>query len=223
MFESKDMQILNCDRWYSTWRGLDLCGLESAFVQLQDCYREPHRAYHTLQHLAECFEHFESVRSLARHPAEVELALWYHDAIYDPQRHDNEDRSRDMALAALSQANALSDVIERVAKLILATKHATTPIEPDAQLVVDVDLAILAAASERFDEYERQVRQEYVWVPWADYCVGRSRILAQFLDRPRIYLTDWFHDRLEQQARMNLQDSIRRLQRPYESVAQSSP
>ena len=203
--------MLTLSDWRRTWYELGLSYRDHEFERLERWYREPHRAYHTLQHLSECFEHFESSRSLAKHPAEVELALWYHDAVYDPRRHDNEERSSDLVLAALSQAGAPRDVIDRVTEMIRATKHAIVPTDPDAQLVVDADLAILAAAPKRFDEYEQQVLQEYDWVPWSEYCTGRSRILSQFLERPRIYATNWFHDRLDQQARTNLQESLRRL------------
>ena len=89
---------------------------------------------------------------------------------------------------------------ERVRALILATKHDAQPTGSDAQLLVDIDLAILGAAPERFDEYERQVQVEYSWVPEEAFRKARVGILEQFLERPAIYSTDAFASRLESSA-----------------------
>jgi hypothetical protein len=98
-----------------------------------------------------------------------------------------------------------------VHQLILATKHNAAPATLDAALLIDVDLAILGAAPGRFDEYERQVRQEYSWVP--GFLVRRKRreILEGFLARPHVYFTDHFRARCEARARANLARSIAQL------------
>jgi predicted metal-dependent HD superfamily phosphohydrolase len=172
------------------WQG-DAALLE----QLLACYREPHRHYHTLQHLEECFGKFDELRDLAAHPADVELAIWFHDAIYDTRRDDNEARSADWARATVG---------ERVADLVMATRHEATPAGIDAQVLVDVDLSILAAPQARFEEYERQVREEYRWVPGPIYRRKRRQVLQSFLERPTIYNTQRFIERYEAQARRNL-------------------
>ena len=107
--------------------------------------------------------------------------------------------------------DALADVA-RIERMILATKHDAIPEDGDARLLVDIDLAILGSAPGRFDAYERQIREEYAWVPEADFRAGRARLLRSLLDRPRIYATDWFHDRLEEKARANLERSLRALE-----------
>ena len=169
-------------------------------------YSEQHRHYHTLQHLRECLAQFEAASMLARHPAEVELALWFHDAVYDPQRKDNEERSADWARASVLAAGCSPDIAERGAALVLATRsHVATADDPDTALLLDIDLAILGAAPARFAEYERQIRAEYAHVPEAEFRAGRARVLQGFLSRDRIYLTDAFHDALEGRARANLQ------------------
>ena len=101
--------------------------------------------------------------------------------------------------------------------LIMATCHAALPDSDDARLLVDIDLSILGADPERFDEYEVQVRQEYSWVPGVLFRRKRREILQGFLARPRLYETDWFEQRLEAQARSNLQRSVRRL-RPWVGI-----
>ena len=174
-------------------------------------YSEPHRRYHTVRHLDECFEKLDEIRSLARHPAEIELALWFHDAIYDVKRHDNEEKSADWARASATAAGVAADACERVYSLILSTRHQAAANGVDAEKLVDIDLSILGAVLVRFDEYERQVREEYSWVP--DFLFRRERkaILKEFLARPRIFSTTHFRDRYEQQARSNIERSLERL------------
>jgi predicted metal-dependent HD superfamily phosphohydrolase len=141
---------------------------------------------------------------LARHPGEVELALWFHDAVYDPKGQDNEARSADWATEALAQTGASGEVQQRVRALIMATCHDAEPDGDDARLLVDIDLAILGAEPPRFAEYDQQVRAEYRWVPGWLYRRKRKEVLAGFLARPAIYGTERFRERLEARARENL-------------------
>ena len=195
--------------WRRAWRGIGAHDDADALcASLMSAYREPHRRYHTLQHLGDCIDLFERVGALAAHPAEVELGLWFHDAVYDVQRSDNEARSADWLRRAADSAGIATDVTERVCALIMATRHAALPKGVDAQLLVDIDLAILAAAEPRFAEYEHQIRAEYAFVPEATFASRRRAILAGFLDRERIYSTPSLHDELERPARANLARAI---------------
>jgi len=201
---------VSLDSWKRLWGELGATVVNGGLMnQLVAAYSERQRHYHTLQHLRECLAHFEAASMLARRPAEVELALWFHDAVYDPQRHDNEERSADWARASVLAAGCPEDVTERVAALVLATKsHAAPADDPDAALLLDIDLAILAAAPTRFAEYERQIRAEYAHVPEEAFRARRAQVLQGFLARERIYLTDAFHDALEARARTNLANSL---------------
>jgi predicted metal-dependent HD superfamily phosphohydrolase len=182
------------------------------FEDLQARYCEPGRAYHTRQHLDECFAWFGQARSMMHAPGRIAFALFYHDAIYDTRAADNEARSAALACDVLSEyARANDGDADAVAALILATKHDAVPGGGDAQVLVDIDLSILGAAVPRFDEYERQVRREYHWVEAEAFRTGRARILRQFLDRPAIYNTAFFRARLEAAARDNLARSLRAL------------
>ncbi len=185
---------------------------DALFSELVTRYSEPHRCYHTLQHLRECFAHFDTARHLAQRPTEVEISLWLHDAIYDVHRHDNEAASAAWAQRALTDAGLGNSTIERVHSLIMATCHNAQPVTPDAELLLDVDLAILGASLDRFDVYERQVRAEYTHVPEQQFREGRAQILSTFLSRPKLYLTSHFRALLEQPARANLQRSLSALQ-----------
>lgn len=186
----------------------------SAKLRLRDAllarYAEPHRRYHSLQHLAECLQHFETAYALAEHPVEVELALWFHDAIYETKSGGNEERSADWARDALLEAGIDPSACARVHSLVMATRHSSLPQTPDEQLLVDIDLSILGAEPARFAEYEQQIRAEYSFVPGFLFRRKRRAILLGFLDRPRLYGSACFHERLEAQARLNLAQAVAR-------------
>jgi predicted metal-dependent HD superfamily phosphohydrolase len=197
--------------WEAAWRSLRVQAPPGLLAELQARYAEPARAYHTQQHLRECFEHLDGASALAERLAEVQVALWFHDAIYDTRAQDNEARSAQWAREALDGAGVASEVGLRVHALVMATRHAAEPEGADATLLVDVDLSILGAPDARFAEYERQIRREYEWVPEPAYRGARAKVLRSFLDRPAIYGTPWFASRLEERARTNLARSIREL------------
>ena len=171
-------------------------------------WREPQRRYHTLQHLGECVALFERVGALATHPAEVEVRLWFHDAVYDVGRSDNEARSADWLREAAGADGVAAAAAERICALIMATRHAALPTGVDAQLFVDIDLAILAADESRFAEYERQIRAEYAFVPEATFRTRRRAVLGGFLERERIFSTPRLRDELEPRARANLANAL---------------
>jgi len=148
-------------RFAACFRALGVAPPRGVVEDLLGRYREPHRAYHTLEHLEECFAAIDLLRNECERPAEVELGLWFHDAIYDPQRGDNEALSAEWAERALHEAGAPRDACARVSELVLATKHDAAPEGADARLLVDIDLGILGSEPARFDAYERQVRAEY--------------------------------------------------------------
>jgi predicted metal-dependent HD superfamily phosphohydrolase len=197
------------DHWQSFFSLFQLSTPSDAeFDRLIARYSEPHRAYHTVQHLEECFREFERARGLAESPGEVGPALFFHDAIYDTHAHDNDEKSAALARRVLADAGAEERLQTHIGDLILVTRHAAMPGTPDQQLLVDIDLSILGAPQARFDEYERQVRREYAWVDEPIFRSVRSSILKEFLARPSIYSTTSFRDRLENSARENLKRSI---------------
>ncbi|CAN7550857.1 N-methyl-D-aspartate receptor NMDAR2C subunit [Pseudoxanthomonas sp. LjRoot143] len=191
--------------WQRAWTGIGAAGEGSAlFEQLKTAYAEPQRHYHTLQHLGECLAAFDGAQGLAEHPHAIEMALWFHDAIYDVKGHDNEQRSADWARDALLAAGVGSESAQHVHDLVMATRHTAVPQGRDEQLLVDIDLSILGAERTRFDEYEQQIRKEYSYVPAFLFRRKRKEILLGFMDRPAIYSTPHFHAALEARARDNL-------------------
>jgi predicted metal-dependent HD superfamily phosphohydrolase len=199
-------------RWMALWQHLGAqTDASKIYNDLATRYSEPHRAYHTLEHIGHCLDEFEQVRQLATNPNTVELALWYHDAIYDTKTKDSEERSAALAVEVIRSASLPDNLGQLVANLIMATKHTAAPTDPDVQLLVDIDLSILGQSEDKFDEYEMRVRKEYEWVIEDAFVVGRSAILKSFLDRPTIYSTQFFRNKYEAQARRNIARSLTRL------------
>lgn len=202
-----DLQHLH-HHWLHTWSELQQPPPLGLYEQLLQAYSEPQRHYHTLQHLAECLQLQSESAHLAQRPAEIAIALWFHDAVYDVKAHDNEARSADWAVTALQAAGVSAEVQARAHALIMATEHTAAPLPGDAALLVDIDLAILGAAPARFAEYERQIRQEYAWVLEDVFMQNRHAMLQGFLARPRIYSTAFFQQQREAQASSNLQKAL---------------
>lgn len=192
--------------WAAAWAD---AGLVGQGLELRDAlwaaYAQAQRRYHTQQHLSECLGLWEALRPHAQHPGEVGLALWFHDAVYEVKAGDNELRSADWACQALLAAGAETAVAQRVHALVMATCHAAPTATPDQALVVDIDLAILGADAARFAEYERQVRDEYGWVPGFLYRRKRREVMRGFARRAPLYQTAVVRARLEAPARLNLQ------------------
>lgn len=211
---------LSARRWLQLWQRLQVeraayNQLADTFAALAKRYAQTHRHYHSAQHIAECLAHFDTAHALScdifEHEAEVELALWFHDAIYEPRAKDNESRSAAWAERVTREAGLSQDVSDRVHDMILKTCHDALPQTRDEQVLIDIDLSILGAEPARFDEYERQVREEYAWVPGFVFKRKRREVLQGFLDRASIYSTAPFREQLEKKARENLARSISNL------------
>lgn len=200
-------------QWRSTWARLGVPPLHfigAAYNDVCDRYRQPHRRYHTLAHLDECFERLEPFLVILKRPAEAVLALWFHDVVYDQKSTSNEAASADLADRYMATAGLSRLSRDRIVSMILATSHISAPASQDAGVVIDVDLSILAAGRQRFDEYERQVREEYDYLDDRSFWTGRSAFLAKLLARPQIYNTFLGKDLFEARARANIARSIDR-------------
>ena len=192
-------------RWLALWERLDAKGDgEALHADLVARYAEPQRAYHTLPHIAHCLEQFDGARELAVYPDEVELAIWFHDAVYDPRVTDNEAQSAALAHRTALDADIRRASAKRVYHLILATQHKALPTDPDQQLLVDVDLSSLGGSWDTFDRNGRNIRREFAHVADAAYREGRAAFFEAFLARPSIYSTPSFRERYEAAARANL-------------------
>lgn len=201
--------------WLTHTKGIGLdkrsMGLFSTLVA---AWSEPQRHYHSLRHLQECLQLLErwGKGAAARH--EVGMALWFHDAIYDPQREDNEAKSARWATRALKELGAAEESVRLIGQLIRATKHASGVSNaramkvPGIDLMLDIDLAILGTDRARFEDYERQVRLEYAHLPDVVFAQARANFLEALLGKA-IYRTDVARSELEGKARENLMRALK--------------
>jgi len=178
---------------------------------LNHLYNSTDRFYHNLEHVEHGLEEIDFIRNRIEYPEEVEMAWFFHDAIYDSRAKDNEERSSWLSHALLAQNGIVADSIFRIDDLILTTKHSFKPEKKDEEYMVDIDLSILGQAPEIFDRYERNIRQEYLWVPQEEFRIRRIDIMQGFLNRTSVYFTDHFIDKYEERARENLERSIENL------------
>ena len=175
-------------------------------------YFDVGRHYHDWRHVCAMVAAMADGREQLADPAAVELAIWYHDVVYDPRSADNEAQSAAVAERTLTRLGLPAAFVATVAELVMATKHdGRPPASADAAHLIDLDLSILGATPAEFDRYEAGIRAEYAHVPAVDYAAGRSAILQRFLDRPAVYATADARARWEAAARRNLRQSIDRL------------
>ena len=189
--------------WFELHQHYHFSEPQKILDELIAAYGEKQRAYHSVQHLYECLSLNQSIQSELNDPSAVALALWFHDAIYNPQAPDNELKSAELFEQLMAQ-DLLPDTLAKIKCWILATqKHALTD-ETDLQFLLDIDLAILAAPPERFIQYEQQIQQEYAWVESEVYSIKRKEVLMHFYQSEPLYQTAYFQKNFELNAKQNL-------------------
>jgi len=198
-------------RWLALMRtlGVNEAAAAGAFAELAALYSGDGRYYHTLRHIEAILGYIDDLRPLAEDHTMVEVAAWFHDVIYDPKADDNEAQSAEYASQALLGLGLSQELQERVAGLILATTtHEPVSNDIDAQVLLDADLAPLAADEAIYARDARNIRKEFAWIPEAEFRANRASNLAKFLDRPRLFETDLFFEMLEDRARGNITREI---------------
>ncbi|MFF5210719.1 metal-dependent phosphohydrolase [Streptosporangium sp. NPDC000396] len=190
------------------WRSLAGPDAEHLGRELITRYGEPHRRYHTTDHLEAVLAHIDTLAGNAANPDLVRLAAWFHDAVYDPRRGDNEERSALLAERALPEMGLPAEAVATVARLVrLTVTHDPAPGDADGAVLCDADLAILAAPPEIYAAYAAAVRQEYFFVPDDAFREGRAAVLRSLLALPAIFrIAD-----LEAPARANIHAELDQL------------
>ncbi|ACV25618.1 HD domain-containing protein [Kangiella koreensis] len=199
---------MNKDRWEALMRALGMAPSVECFEKLHKAYSEKHRFYHTTKHIDAMLNHLDRTVELSEHPNELELAIWFHDAIYKPFSSTNELDSAKWAKEFLIDNQYSRDGAERVYNLIMATQHNVEVNSDDKQLIVDIDLTILGASPTVYDQFEENIRKEYRLVPSIIYRKKRKDLLKSFLSKPSIYNLDYFQEKYESAARANLEKAI---------------
>ena len=197
------------NRWQHLMRAFsaDAEIAEICYRELEKLYTSPNRFYHTFAHIKSLLELIDDHQQELENPHLLQLTAWYHDAVYDPTRADNEAKSADLATRHLLVLNLPEEEITTVNRLILATALHKLPEEDDTsdnRFFLDFDLAILGAEPMQYQTYRNQIRQEYSFVPHAAYKQGRQQVLRSFLARELIYLSPHMQQQYQAQARKNL-------------------
>ncbi|MFB8245534.1 hypothetical protein ACFC5X_10875 [Streptomyces sp. NPDC055952] len=178
-------------------------------------WQEPARRYHTAEHLTAVLDRVDELERYARDPDVVRLAAWFHDAVYLPDRSENEERSARLAERALPEAGVPDRKVAEVARLVrLTVTHDPAGDDPDGQVLCDADLAVLASPPSAYAAYTAAVREEYHFVPNAAFRAGRAAILRQLLDLPRLFRTPHGAAEWEATARYNLASELEMLSLP---------
>ena len=179
--------------------------------ELVEKYAEPHRAYHNLSHILSFFKIMDASEVQPKYPSVFQLAILFHDIIYEIGNKNNETHSAVFAAQRLTEhlpkkeLNLLKNLIESTAN------HKPLSGETDLQLFLDFDIAVLAAPTEGYQKYALAIRKEFKKYPTLMYRYGRRKVLRYFLQKERIYLTDHFFEKYELQARTNLQTELKSL------------
>jgi predicted metal-dependent HD superfamily phosphohydrolase len=208
------------DRWVAL-AGPDPRRLGSELVAR---YAEPHRRYHTADHLRAVLDLVDELIAPAAGPSAadtaaaadadpnadaVRLAAWFHDAVYDPARADNEERSARLAERMLADTDLAAATVGEVARLVRLTEtHDPAPGDRHGEVLCDADLAVLAGDPAAYAAYAAAVREEYAFVPDDAFARGRADVLRGLLARPAIFRTVSGHDRFEAAARHNIETEL---------------
>ncbi len=195
---------LQWERFRALWKR---CGApvdpSPVFEDLWCRYCEPHRIYHTSTHLVHCFQQLDLAYALIQDPDAVEMALWFHDAIYTPGSSENETESAELFVRA-AEDHFRPSFVREVYELIIVTAHKELAQECNKQFVADIDLSSLGVDWEEFLRDTRALREEHADSSDAVYYVAHANFLNSILQRPRIFGTDFFYGRYEQRARENI-------------------
>jgi predicted metal-dependent HD superfamily phosphohydrolase len=196
-------------RFIALWRSCstdDDASAAAVWRQLSRRYAEPHRHYHCLTHIAFCLEQLDLAATLMDSVQAVELAVWFHDAVYRPGDPDNEAASAALFCEHASSVDPV--LVESVATLILDTTHLAAPKTADGRYIVDIDLASLGLPWPRFLRDSEAIREEQPDIADAAYTSAQRSFLKGLLARPALYRTRFFQDRCEARARSNIERTL---------------
>lgn len=178
------------------------------WTEIEVNYSNKKRYYHTLSHLNNLLIHLSEVKDKIKNWEAILFTLFYHDIVYNALKSDNEEKSAELAEIRMKQINVPNEIIENCKSQILATKKHECNLDSDTNFFIDADLSILGQDSETYKIYFQNIRQEYSIYPDIIYNSGRKKVLKHFLEMDRIYKTDYFFTKFENQAKINLRNEL---------------
>ena len=203
--------MLDRKRFERLWERCIGEGAGAVFDELDALYREPHRRYHTAAHVVHCLHCFDLAADRMDEPDAVEMALWFHDAIYDVPTDENEPRSAEL-FAARAGGRGEERFRSKVHRLIMVTTHSGPPATLDESFIVDIDLSSFGLPWEEFLRDSLAVREEFPHVPDAEFYPRQRKFVESLAARPAFYFTELFRDRHEARARENIERIFSRIE-----------
>ncbi len=176
---------------------------DSVFDELNQLYNQPHRRYHSPSHIEHCLQNFDISSFLMIDPASVEMALWFHDAIYNIPPTNNEQQSADFFLTKAKDRGS-AEHRSKVYRLINITTHQQEPSNSDEELMMDIDLSSLGSSWDEFIHNSHNIRIEHADVPDSEFYRQQKVLLDRLLARTQLYYTDFFRKRYEDKAVRNI-------------------
>lgn len=214
--ECQSHDELQMTSWQSCLSQLQLWSNHEAictdtFKQLQIAHSEPQRHYHTAEHINACLSWVSRIEEKLQQPDWVRLAFYFHDAVYDPTRYDNEEQSARWSARFLNRIAAPAEMVAWVTDAIIATKLHRQNANPDIAFLLDIDISILGQSAVIYEAYANDIRREYNHVSDSEYRKGRKQVLEGFLQVSMLYQTSYFDERLAQQATCNIEQELKLL------------
>ncbi len=197
-------------RWKKLMDSFGFAENEAAYNSILNQYSEAYRAYHNAEHISDCLEKLDMFGEALENRNVIELAIWFHDIVYNPYGKHNELKSARAAADFLKRNSSDEALIQRVSGLILATQHTATTTSEEEKIITDIDLSILGAPSEAYDRYSDNIRKEYKRIPALIFRKKRKEVLKQFLDRKPLFQKPLFQEKFEQKARDNINRELQR-------------
>jgi len=210
----KNLDIENLRKdFLNIFVGMDLQRdkIEILFSELAEMYQEVGRHYHNLDHIQRMLLFLKKRVDRIEDWVSIQLAVWFHDCVYDIHDRENEERSADFARKKLSDLGVCVDIVEKVVNLIVLTKKhkVTTDYSNfDTKIFLDSDLMSLGGSFEEYKEILERIRKEYGDIPEETFKKGRRQFLKSFLSRPRIFYTDEMFVEFEDDARRNMEREL---------------
>ncbi|MBN1175839.1 hypothetical protein JXA48_04305 [Candidatus Woesearchaeota archaeon] len=190
------------------WENKGGTNAEKVFDIILEHHQKPHRAYHNITHVSHMLDGLNNSEDIAEDKTAIKIAIWFHDAIYDPTKKDNEEKSAELAYNQCIDNGILEEESQKIKKLILATKHSTTPQTNDEKIIADLDLVVLGLDLKTFKIYSEALRKEYDFVGEVQYWKNRKIVFERFLEQEKLFYTEFFKEKYEKQALKNIEWGI---------------
>ncbi len=185
---------------------------QKLWTEIERNYSSKKRHYHTLSHLEDISTQLDEIRKKLNDREVILFTLYYHDAIYDARKTDNEERSAALAMRRMEEIGVPEESRSKCAAQIIATKsHQKSP-DSDTNLFTDADLSILGRPWDDYEAYFKKIRKEYSIYPDFLYKPVRNKVLAHFLALEKIFKTNIFHSKFELSAKANIARELAHLE-----------